>query len=446
MADQTLIIIAVVLFVVVGLKAKNRDTKSIEGFSTKRNKLSWFVTAAGVSMTFVGGAALLNMASLGYTYKWHTLVDPFAFMIGIIISVFFISNYRNDTGITISQLLSGSNKKLSLYIGILSSLIFLLIISAQFVAFSKLLAPYFPGIHPILLMIIPPGIILLYVFLGGFAAVTNTDVLQLFFIFIFLLIPVGYYLLTNQAAIPIHAAGKASFAPMPAELVIYFCIYALFIPVSQDINIRVKSAKDGRNARMGIFFGGIFYCLIVIACIYIGVTLAQHGITMKDTEQAFPTFFKHFFPTFGIFPILAGMAAIWSTLDTYLVNCITSVAQDILKKSHTFKILEERKLIIIAGITIFLLATLISLYFNEVLFLILTALLVYISVLIPVAIGKKLKIDDNIILFVSLLSVIIILICEVQKIEVSPKAIIYPAGAVFLMLAGRIYQNLETKK
>src|SRR5687768_9485505 len=98
MPEQILIIIATVLFLVVGLIAKNRNTSSIEGFSTKRNRLSWFVTAAGVSMTFVGGAALLNMASLGYSYKWYTLIDPVAFMAGILISALFVGNYRNNKG------------------------------------------------------------------------------------------------------------------------------------------------------------------------------------------------------------------------------------------------------------------------------------------------------------------------------------------------------------
>jgi Na+/panthothenate symporter len=445
MPDQLLIIIAVVLFLAVGFMVKNRKATSIEEFSARRNRLSWFVTAAGVSMTFVGGAALLNSASLGYSYKWYTLVDPVAFMTGIIISVLFVRNYRNDTGLTISQLLSGINKKLSLYIGIITSVIFLLVISAQFVAFSKLLAPYFPNVNPALLMIIPSWIILLYVLAGGFAAVTNTDVLQLFFIFIFLLIPVGYYLVTTQPSTS-YVAGKTIFAPMPAELMIYFCIYGLFIPVSQDINIRAKSAKDVRHARIGFICGGIFYSLIIIACSYIGITLAEHGVKVDDTEHTFPTFFKNFYPTFGIFPILAGMAAIWSTLDTYLVNCITSVAQDILKKSNYFKKREDRKLIIIAGIIIFLIAISISLYYDQVLSLILFALLVYISVLIPIAIGKKIKMKDDIIFIVSLVTVIIILLFEVQKIKVSPKAIIYPVSAVFLMLAGRLYQNIAAKK
>ncbi|MDI9312868.1 MAG: hypothetical protein QM535_21840, partial [Limnohabitans sp.] len=111
MTDQILIIISITLFLIVGFLAKNRRAKTIVSFSTSRNSLNWFVTSAGVSMTFVGGAALINMATLGYSFGWYTLVDPIALTIGILISVFFIRKYRNDKGVTISQLLSSENKK-----------------------------------------------------------------------------------------------------------------------------------------------------------------------------------------------------------------------------------------------------------------------------------------------------------------------------------------------
>ena len=442
MQERVLIFIAIALFIATGLLAKNRKTTSIESFSTLRNRLSWFVTAAGVSMTFLGGAALLNIASLGYRYKWYTLIDPFAFIIGIIISVVLVKNYRNDTGITISQLVSGSNRRLSLYVGFITSVVFLMVISAQFVAFSKLLAPYFPGVSTALLVTVPSGFVLLYVFLGGFAAVTNTDILQLFFMFLFLLIPVGYYAVIQEPAVPEPVLDNSIFAPMPGELIIYLFISAVFIPLSQDVNIRAKSAKNARHARRGLIFGAIFYALVVVACGYIGVTLAEHGIKIADNEQAFPTFFKQFYPTFGIFPILAGMAAIWSTLDTYLVNCITAVAQDILKNNNYFKKQEDRKLVIVAGIIVFSIATCISLYFNQVLSLILIALLVYISVLLPVAIGKKIKMNDDLIFFISLVTVIAIILCEIMNVELTPKAVMYPAASFLLMLGGSLYRKL----
>ena len=186
MIDQFLIISTAIAFIITGFVTKNIKTNTLDSFSTRRNKLNAFVTASGVCMTFVGGAALINMASLGYTFKWDILVDPIAFSLGILIVILLMKKYRSDKGVTISELFSSNHKYLSLIIGILTSVIFLLITSAQFVAFSKLLSPYFPNINPSLFVIIPSGIILIYLFLGGFSAVTNTDVLQLIIAIIFL--------------------------------------------------------------------------------------------------------------------------------------------------------------------------------------------------------------------------------------------------------------------
>lgn len=445
MTDQILIIVSIAIFITVGFLAKNRKAKSIDEFSTSRNSLTWFPTAAGVSMTFVGGAALINMAALGYSFSWHTLVDPIALIIGITISVFFVKKYRKDTGITISQLLSSNNKRLSLYIGVLSSTIFLLIIAAQFVAFSKLLSPYFQNIHPTLLIIIPSAIILLYVFWGGFAAVTKTDILQLFFVLIFLIMPFVYFIATNKIAVLAVQNNSFKFAAMPIDLMILLSISVLYIPVSQDINIRVKSAKNEKQAIIGLVMGAVFYSAIVITCSYIGITLAQHGVKLEDTELAFPTFFKHFFPAIGIFSILAGLAAIWSTLDTYLVNGITSVAQDILKKNRYLSKLEDRLLIIFSCLIVFILALVAALFFNQVLSLILTALLIYISVIIPIAFARWLNISDNFILVIALIITLLIICIEAFKVNINPKAILYPLVGIGLMLIGKLYNKFTFK-
>jgi Na+/proline symporter len=436
MIEQILIVISIILFLAIGFLAKNRKAKSVESFSTSRNKLNWFVTASGISMTFVGGAALINMASLGYSYSWDTLIDPIALIIGIVISIVFIKKYRQDNGITISQLLSSNDKKLSLYIGIISSTVFLLITSAQFVALSKILTPFFPNINPTLLFLIPSGLILIYVFIGGFSAVTNTDILQLILILTFLIVPFGYYLIEfNNSTQPSNQ--EITFSKMPTDLMILLSISIFYVPISQDINIRAKSAKSDSQAVLGFICGAFFYSLIVVICLYMGITLAKDGVKLDDTEQAFTSFFKHYLPQIGIFSVLAGIAAIWSTLDTYLVNGITSVAQDVLKKIPSTQKVQERKIILISGFIVYIISILFCLYFKQVLSLILTALLIYISVLIPIAFARWLKLKDNHIFILSTITTISIVMVEVFKIEISPKAILYPTFGLVIMSIGK---------
>ena len=164
MLDQILIIASLIFFLVVGLVFKTRKFDSIGEFTITKNKLKWFPIAAGISMTFAGGAALLNMASLGYTFGWYTLVDPLALIGGILIVLIFIKAYQQDNGVTISNLLSKSDRKLSVLIGIITSVVFILILAAQFVALSKLLSPYFTLVHPLILTTVLSAAIFSYVF------------------------------------------------------------------------------------------------------------------------------------------------------------------------------------------------------------------------------------------------------------------------------------------
>jgi Na+/proline symporter len=205
------------------------------------------------------------------------------------------------------------------------------------------------------------------------------------FVAVLLLLPAAYVAIAHRNDGASSALPSNLFSSMPANLAILLCIPILFLPISQDINIRGKSARSDGAAMAGFIGGALFYSLVVISCSYMGITLARQGVKLTDAESAFPTFFKHFFPTWGIIAVLAGMAAVWSTLDTYLVNTITSVAEDVIKHSRIGHSLKERTLILTSGLIVFTAAMLIAVHFFQVLTLILTALLIYISVIIPVA-------------------------------------------------------------
>jgi Na+/proline symporter len=151
-----------------------------------RGKLSWFTIACGISMTYAGGAAILTTASIGYSFKWYSLIDPISLIIGLFIAVLLFNHYRDNKGTTISELLSSDYKGLNVLTGVVSSFTFILIVAAQFVALSKLLAPYFPSVNPLLITFVVSTGIFSYVFFGGFNSVTKTDILQYILITLFL--------------------------------------------------------------------------------------------------------------------------------------------------------------------------------------------------------------------------------------------------------------------
>jgi len=445
MLEQVAIILVLFTFVAVGLSARLRHETTVVAFSTKRNSISAFVTAAGVSMTFVGGAALVNMASLGYTFGWYTLVDPISAFIGIFIATLLVGNFRKDNGVTMAELLSSNYPPLAFLIGTITSTVFLLITAAQFVAFSKLLSPFFPGIDPKLMMLFPALVVSVYVFAGGFYAVTRTDVLQLMFVLICLLLPMAILVLNGVSEYPgEHIRHSNAFTQMPLNLMILLSISILYIPVSQDMNIRAKSAATHRTAVIGFISGAALYVLIVFVSIYMGITLNHQGVALDDPESAFSYFFKTYFPAWGILPIIAGMAAIWSTLDTYLMNTMTSIAEDVLRRTAVARNASDRTLLIVAGGLTFGLAMLIAIFFFTILTLVLSALLIYISVLIPVALGKRFKLHDRVILYATLIVIVVIVTSEVLKLPVNPKAFIYPAFGAAVMGSLRLFTRLRS--
>lgn len=442
--DQIIIILTILSFLVVGFYIKKIKLESIDDFTLNKKGIKWFPIAAGISMTFAGGAALINMASLGYTFKWYTLVDPLAVFGGILIVIFLIKKYRQNNGVTIANLFAGSNKPMRILVGIITSFVFILVLAAQFVALSKLLLPYFSFIDPRLLTIIFSTLIFSYAFWGGFYSVTKTDILQLIFIGCFLILPVAYFLIFGPAYQPVAVELNHSFAKMPLNLIVLLSISLLFIPLSQDINIRAKSAKNKYHAVLGFLIGAFFYMAIIATSSYIGIKLASSGVVLKDTETAYSVFFQMYFPKIGIIAVIAAIAAIASTMDSYALNSITSISHDLLSNVKFLKNYSIDRMIKISTVISFLIALLIALFFNQILVIILTALLVYISVLLPIAFGKFLKICDNNIFIVSLIIVASIIILEILEISIEPKAIYYPCGGLVLMLLMRIvYKNKD---
>ena len=423
--SQIVIIISLLSFLIVGLIVKRSSMSSYADFTMMRGKLGWFTIACGISMTYAGGAAILTTASIGYLFKWYALIDPIALLIGLLISVLLYRKYQENKGTTISELLSSDNKGLNVLTGIVTTFTFILIVAAQFVALSKLLAPYFPSINPLLITFVVSTGVFSYVFFGGFNSVTKTDILQYILITLFLVLPMLFFALfraDSQAA----SGNSHTFVAMPIDYIILFSIPIIFTPLSQDINLRIKSAKNPRQGKVGLMVGGLLYLSITLAAAYVGIYMGKHGIELSDPEQAIPLFFKGAFPVVGFFAIIATLSAIVSSLDSYTLNSITSISNDIIRPLSRSKDNPPRNIKIAAVVT-YLLAMAIALFFNKVLALSMTSLLIYISVLLPIALANLLKLKGSQSFIMAVFEILFIVVIEVAKIDISPKAVIYPA-------------------
>ena len=421
---QIVVILSLVSFLVVWLVVKKSKTDSYANFTMNRWKLSWFTIACGISMTFAGWSAILTTASIWYSFKWFALVDPIALMIGLIISIMLYKWYLSDKWATISDLLSSNHKWLNILVGCVTSFVFVLIVASQFVALSKMLVPYFPSINPLLITLVVWTGVFSYVFFGWFNSVTKTDVLQFILIMLFFVVPMWFFVLSWNLS-SYWFGNNHEFVPMPLDYIILFSIPILFTPLSQDINLRIKSAKNSVNGKIWLFIGGLFYFIIALTAAYVWIYLGKTWVQLADPEQAIPFFFKEKFPYIGFVAVVATLAAIVSSLDSYTLNSITSISNDIIhplcKKERM-----ATKNIKLASLITYVLWMGVALFFNKVLALSLTSLLIYISVLSPIVVGKVLRLNGKSIFIASIINILAIILCEVFNAWFEPRAIVYP--------------------
>jgi Sodium:solute symporter family. len=231
------------------------------------------------------------------------------------------------------------------------------------------------------------------------------------------------------------------FTAMPIDYIILFSIPIVFTPLSQDVNLRIKSAKNSSQGKWGLMIGGFFYLSITLAAAYVGIYMGRHGIDLNDPEQAIPIFFRDTFPVLGFAAIIATLSAIVSSLDSYTLNSITSISNDIIRPLTRRKDNPPRN-IRIASIITYLLAMAIALFFNKVLALSMTSLLIYISVLLPIAFANRLNLKGKQSFIMAILEIVFIVMVEVIGVPISPKAVIYPVFGCIVVLIIKILNLL----
>src|ERR1017187_3789123 len=71
-------------------KFSRAGTDAYGAFAVGARNFGWFLIMAGLSATFVGGAAVINLAGLGYSFGWYGLSDVIPTSVSLVVSAFVI--------------------------------------------------------------------------------------------------------------------------------------------------------------------------------------------------------------------------------------------------------------------------------------------------------------------------------------------------------------------
>ncbi|MGF1670619.1 MAG: sodium/proline symporter, partial [Balneolaceae bacterium] len=240
-------------------------------------------------------------------------------------------------------------------------------VSSQFVAGGKAFASGF-GLEISTGLLLTATIVLLYTILGGFLAVSLTDMIQgILMIVALVVLPViaikeagGLSSVLDQLSL-MDAAFVDPFA-ISAGVAIGFLGIGLGSPGNPHIVARYMSIDDPGNLRYAAVIGTIWNVLMAWGAVFTGIAGRIYFpetdmLVANDTENLFPMLAQmHLHPfLFGV--VLAAIfAAIMSTADSQLLVAASSVVRDVydklIKKGET---ISQKKLVRLSRVVVLLL-------------------------------------------------------------------------------------------
>jgi sodium/proline symporter len=350
--------IIAVLVVYLGLLAafaiwSRRETSTLTGFYLAGKKLPFWVVAFSTNATGESGWLLLGLTGMGYAVGARAYWVVVGEIVGIALSWWVMSRRLkrladSSHSITVPDVLASKfDDKWHLIRGIAVFVILSMVtvyIAAQMIATGKAVDSfteysYDTGIY------VGAAIIIAYTFIGGYKAVSYTDVLQ------------GVLMLLGLIAVPIVAILYAGgWGPISSNLnaqdpallnlfsftndgitgwvaVIGFLAVGLpFLGVPQLL-VRFMSARDDTELKKARWVS-----VFVMVCFGIGAVTA--GIAgralfpgLEDPETIFPVLSSALFP-----PLLTGvllvivLSAIMSTADSLLLLASSAVVRDLMQQ------------------------------------------------------------------------------------------------------------------
>lgn len=240
-------------------------------------------------------------------------------------------------------------------------------ISAQFVAGGKAFSAGF-GLESNTGLLVTATIVLLYTMLGGFLAVSITDMVQACFMILALLV-LPVIAIMHQGGLDIVLKELQALDPRLIDpLAISFGVAIGFLgiglgsPGNPHIIARYMSIKDAEQLRTSAIVGTIWNVLMAWGALFIGLAgrvyfPEVHALPGGDTENLYPFLAQH-----HLHPLLFGMviasifAAIMSTADSQLLVAASGIVRDIYEKIIVKgNIIEQKRLVILSRLSVFFL-------------------------------------------------------------------------------------------
>lgn len=350
--STTVIVLIAYMGVLVALAIwSRRETHTLAGFYLADKKLPFWVVAFSTNATGESGWLLLGLSGMGYAVGMQAYWVVVGEVVGIALSWGLISRRLKQLGdetdsITVPDVLAAKfADKWHLIRGVAVLIIVVMVttyVTAQMVSSGKAFSSFL-GMKYETGVVVGAIFIIAYTFVGGYKAVSYTDVVQ------------GILMLLGLVAVPaaaIHATGGwgevtsaltlqdpalldvFNFADTPTWIGIasFLAIGLPFLGVPQLL-IRYMSARDDGEVKKARIMSVIVLLVFTTGAVTAGVAGRALFPGLEDSETIFPVISSELFP-----PIISGMllvvvlSAIMSTVDSLLLLSSSAVVRDTYQK------------------------------------------------------------------------------------------------------------------
>lgn len=330
-----------------------KETHTLSGYYLAGKKLPFWVVAFSANATGESGWLLLGLTGMGYLVGAQAYWVVVGEILGVAASWGFISTKLKQLGdqtdsITLPDVLAAKfNDSLPLIRGIAVAIILVMVttyVTAQMVASGKALAG-FVGMQYQTGVLLGAVIIIGYTFIGGYKAVSYTDVVQgvLMLLGLILVPAAAIYAaggwggvqesLTNQDPALLNMFSVTSQGISGWVIILSFVGIGLpFLGVPQLL-IRYMSARDDGEVRKARVMAIIVMIFFTGGAVTAGIAGRALFPGLEDSETIFPTISNNLFP-----PIISGLllvvvlAAIMSTVDSLLLLASSAIVRDTMQK------------------------------------------------------------------------------------------------------------------
>lgn len=369
------------LLIVIGLGiyAARFSSHGVSNFFIGGRSMNRFVVALSAVVSGRSSWLLLGVTGMAYTMGLAALwaVVGYTF-VELLLFLFYAPRLRQFSEIhdciTVPDYFAArfgdKNGALRALLAVVILVFMVSYVSAQLVGGGKAFASSF-GIAPDTGIFLTAVIVLIYTVLGGFLAVSLTDVVQAFFmIFALLLLPIIAIVDAGGISQVIQILNNQNVnfldpAAISLAAAIGFIGIGLGSPGNPHIIARYMSIRDPKQLKFSAVIGTTWNILMAFGALMIGLAGRVYFpeidlLPLNDSENLFPTLAQqHLHPILFGLVIASIFAAIMSTADSQLLVGASCVVRDLYEKILNKKReLPQKHLVLLSRLTILFLVIL----------------------------------------------------------------------------------------